>query len=104
MYVSRMCVSMVCTVSAVRNGYRMGYRPGRSIDLHRSRHVKNKIEDQDERTYTTRFLLEHYSLVAPLRVCQLVEVVAANSVSYSEMPFNAPEHYPDLEGRSARAS
>lgn len=89
-------------IGGAERSYRMGYRPGRSIDLHRSRHVK--IEDQDERTYTTRFLLEHYSLVAPLRVCQLVEVVAANSVSYSETPFNAPEHYPDLEGRSARAS
>jgi len=62
------------------------------IDLAMSR---SKIKMSE---HTTCFLLEHYSLVAPLRVCQLV--VAANRVS--ETPFNTPEHYANLEAKRAR--
>ena len=52
------------------------------------------LSDEDR---ARAFLLEHYSLGAPLRVCQLV--VAANRVS--ETCFNTPEHYAALEAKRA---
>ena len=55
-------------------------------------------EDKADERRARVFLLEHYSLVAPLRVCQLV--VAANRGS--ETPFNTPEHYAGLEAKRAR--
>ena len=55
-------------------------------------------EDKADERRARAFLREHYSLVAPLRVCQLV--VAANRVS--ETPFNTPEHYANLEAKRAR--
>ena len=59
-----------------------------------------RVEPQDkaDETRARTFLLEHYSLVVPLRVCQLV--VAANRVS--ETPFNTPEHYAELEAKRLR--
>ena len=52
---------------------------------------EDKADEQCART----FLFEHYSLVAPLRVCQLV--VAANRVS--ETKFNTPTDYAELEDK-----
>ena len=54
-------------------------------------------EDKANEERARAFLSEHYSLVVPLRVCQLV--VAANRVS--ETNFNTPEHYTVLEAKRA---
>ena len=54
-------------------------------------------EDKADEEHARAFLLKHYSLVSPLRVCKLV--VAANRVS--ETKFNTPEHYEELEAKRA---
>ena len=54
-------------------------------------------KDRADEEGARRFLREHYSLVVPLRVCQLV--VAANRVR--ETRFNTPGHYAALEAKRA---
>ena len=52
-------------------------------------------EDKADEQRARVFLREHFSLVAPLRVCKLV--VAANRVS--ETKFNTPADYEELEAK-----
>ena len=67
------------------------------VDPGRKFVVRVEPKDKKDEESARAFLLEHYFLVAPLRVCQLV--VAANRVS--ETTFNTPEHYTDLEAKRA---
>lgn len=65
--------------------------------------VEAEHKANEERTRA--FLLEHYSLVMPIRVCQIVVEAEVEANRASETNFNTPEHrsYVELEA-SCRAA
>ena len=56
---------------------------------------EDKVDQEEARVRS--FLLEHYQLITPLRICRLV--VAANRVS--ETKFNTKQHYLAHEAKRA---
>ena len=85
--------------AGTRGGHFIVYDAWRDLFIIGPGHGVLRVQPEDklDEQICRAFLFEHYSLVTPLRVCQLV--VAANRVS--ETKFNTPEHYAELEAKRA---